>query len=120
MNVPSRTDHVAKADGNAEFALSLPLNTQPNIDWALVALFYAALHYIEAYLAPAHHLRSHEARDNYVGRDANLKSIYVEYGELKYYGFNARYGVFGFTPKDVTDHAAVAFSAIKAHVQSLF
>lgn len=117
--MPSRQEHVNKADGNAEFALSLPLSTQTQIDWALISLFYAALHYVEAYLAPTCHHKSHQTRDSYIGRDSDLRRIYSEYQELKYYGFNARYEMCGFKLSDVRDNAASAFETIKAHIKPL-
>lgn len=72
----------------------MPLTDQTRIDWALVILFYAALHYVEAYLATVgQHQRSHTTRDNVVARDPNLKKIFSEYQDLKFYGNNARYEV---------------------------
>ena len=41
--MPSKLDHITKADGNAASAMSLPLDSQTRIDWALIALFYAAM-----------------------------------------------------------------------------
>jgi hypothetical protein len=115
--VPSRRDHITKADGNAAFALSLPLDRQANIDWALIALFYAAMHYVEAYLAPGYHLKSHEARDSYINKEAHLRRIFAEYQHLKFFGFNARYEIAGFKAEDVTDDAARYFQTIKSHIQ---
>lgn len=114
--MPTREQHVTKADGNAAFALSLPLDNQSQIDWALVALFYAAMHYVEAYLAPTVHLKSHETRDTYISREAHLRRIFKEYAHLKYFGFNARYEVYGFKPKDVKDEAAKDYETIKTHI----
>lgn len=115
--MPSKLEHVAKADGNAAFALSLTLDNQTRIDWALVALFYAAVHYIEAYLAVSNqHLKSHATRDNVIGRDAYLKRIYIEYQDLKFYGFSARYEACAFRPHDVTGIAVKAFEIVKLHI----
>lgn len=118
--MPSKQDHKTKADGNAAFALSLNLDSQTRIDWALIVLFYAAMHYVEAYLAAMSiHLRSHTTRDSYLGRDSNLRPIYAEYQDLKYYGYNARYEVCTFTANDVTDAAAKHFEKIKAQITPL-
>jgi len=118
--VPSKQEHITKAEGNAALATSLPLDTQARIDWALIMLFYAAMHYIEAYLATlGQHLRSHTTRDAFVGRDPNLKTIYAEYRDLKFYGYTARYEVYAFQAEDVTNHAAKHFATIKANLQSL-
>jgi hypothetical protein len=115
--MPSFQEHLKKADGNAAFARSLSLTKQANIDWALIALFYAALHYVEAYLAKQTiHLRSHETRDKTVARDAQLKKTYKQYAHLKYFGFNARYEVFGFAAKNVNDEALADFEAARKNI----
>ena len=117
--MPAKEDHVLKANGNAGFALSLALTSQPNIDWALIALFYAAMHYIEAYLAvQGQHLRSHETRDKVVARDKNLRKIFNEYADLKYFGYVARYEPYQFKANDVTSSATPQFLTLKAHIAS--
>lgn len=103
--MPSRDDHVKKATENEVFANRLDTNTQASINWKLIVSFYAALHYVEAYLAKAlnQHVRVHTTRDSIVSRESNLRAIRKEYAHLKYYGFNARYEADQFTAKDVTD-----------------
>ena len=115
--MPSKLEHKTKADGNAALALSINLDSQPRIDWALIMLFYAAMHYVEAYLAlQGVHLKSHTSRDSHLGRDSKLKPIYGEYKDLKFYGYNARYEVFGFKASDVRDEALKGFEKIKSHI----
>ena len=101
--MPTKDEHVHKAEGNETFASSIEPTNQTRIDWKLVILFYTAVHYVEAYLAKTMgtHLRSHTTRDNYITREANLKKIRVSYMHLKYFGYNARYEFDGFTVKDV-------------------
>lgn len=67
--MPSRDEHLAKAQGNETFAVSITHENQTKIDWTLVILFYVAVHYVEAYLAVqlSVHARSHTMRDRYVG-----------------------------------------------------
>jgi hypothetical protein len=121
--VPTKAEHLNKATGIAALADSLkPLTDQAKIDWALVMLFYAAVHYVEAYLStltPAIHLRSHTTRDSYMGRNSTLKKVYKEYQDLKFYGYNARYELFGFTSRDVTDVAAKNFAKIKNYLDKI-
>lgn len=101
-------------------ALSLSLDTQSKIDWAMVMLFYAAMHYVEAYLARSGvHMRSHTTRDTVMSRDATLRRIYKEYAELKFFAYNARYEFLGFKPADVTENAAPKFAAIKSYLTPL-
>lgn len=117
--MPSLEEHLRKANGNEAFADSIKASSQSEIDWKLIVLFYAAMHYVEAYLAKSQtHLRSHTTRDGYVTREANLKKIRTEYNHLKYFGYNARYEIDGFTTRDVA--AAVAhFATVKARIAPL-
>jgi hypothetical protein len=118
--VPSKDQHLGKAIGNERFAKSLALSEPPWIEWALTAMFYAAMHYIEAYLATrGQHPRSHVTRDGFVGREPNLKRIFIDYQELKTYGLNARYEMVAFKANDVTEHATRSLETIKAHIDSL-
>jgi hypothetical protein len=118
--LPSKQEHVAKAEGNARFASSLSLDDPARIDWALIATFYAAMHYVEAYLATQGlHVRSHTTRDGYVGRDAHLKKIYSQYQDLKYYGYNARYEMNPFQSSDVTHYATPDLETIRGHIVPL-
>ncbi|HEX7360918.1 MAG TPA: hypothetical protein VF283_10540 [Bryobacteraceae bacterium] len=119
--MPSKAEHIAKAEGNEAFASEMPLTRQPNIDWALVAIFYAAVHYVEAYFSlSGTHLRSHTTRDRYVGRDPKLKPVFREYSNLKYYAYNARYEATNFKPLEVTEIALPALDKIKAQLKPLF
>jgi hypothetical protein len=121
VTVPSKTDHIAKAQGNETFVSGIELTASANIDWALTATFYAAVHYIEAYLAIAGtHLRSHKTRDSVVGRDSILKPIFKQYSDLKYFAYNARYEVMPFSPSDVTAIAIPALANIKSQLLPLF
>jgi hypothetical protein len=113
--VPTADEHIKKAQGNETFADSVAPSNQANIDWKLIALFYVAVHYVEAYLAKnlQLHLRSHTTRDNYVGKEPNLKAIRLAYSHLKYFGYNARYEIDEFTAADVRD-ASDYLAQIKA------
>lgn len=56
--------------------------------------FYAALHYVEAYLAtknPPMHSRNHSVRDSNIHSDPVLRAIYVDYRELESECHDARY-----------------------------
>jgi hypothetical protein len=103
--LPIHSDHVNKAKGNEAFADAISPNSQAQIDWKLVVLFYAALHYVEAYLAKQMgvHLRSHTTRDSYVSKESNLKKVRTQYGHLKFFSYNARYEMDKFTANDVNE-----------------
>ncbi len=117
--MPTKEEHLAKAAGNETLALSLALDNQTNIDWALTILFYSAVHYVEAYFAlSGQHLKSHTTRDSWIGRDSALKRIFNEYQDLKFYGYNARYEVSNFKVTDVRDVAIKAHATIRAYIET--
>ncbi len=113
--MPTRDEHVRKAQENQAFNDEFDSSTQARIDWKLVVYFYTAMHYVEAYLAKTlgMHGRSHTTRDNYIAREAGLKQIGTEYMHLKYYGYNARYEPPQFNAQDVKD-AEGYLTALKA------
>ena len=115
--MPTKEQHVERANSTGTLALSLKLDSQSRIDWALIMLFYSAMHYVEAYLSKLGvHLRSHPTRDVAMSRDASLRKIYREYNDLKYFGYNARYEFCGYKATDVTNTAMKHYDAIKTHL----
>jgi hypothetical protein len=103
--LPTRDEHVKRAEENQAFNDEFDSATQARIDWKLIVSFYTAMHYVEAYLAKNlnQHVRSHTTRDSYVTRDSGLRKISIEYAHLKFYGYNARYEPPQFSAKDVKD-----------------
>jgi len=89
--VPTTAEHRAKAENN-EF-LSSELNN-PFWDWAVTGIFYAALHYVEAYFSsriPPLRPPTHKLRAGYIHADAYLDPIYIDYRQLEDESRNARY-----------------------------
>lgn len=117
--MPRKPEHISKAEGNERFARSLDNKDPASVDWAIVALFYTALHYIEAYFAQVgtHH-RDHQTRDDSIYKDPKTKPIYRTYSKLKSYGHNARYYVYAFDETDIK-YAESHLATIKAHLSGL-
>jgi hypothetical protein len=89
--MPTPAQHRAKAVHNESFAAN---SGDPFWDWAITGIFYAALQYVEAYLAsqvPPVHPPTHQIRDSHIHRDRNLSPIYVDYRELQDESRDARY-----------------------------
>jgi|HubBroStandDraft_1064217.scaffolds.fasta_scaffold336054_1 hypothetical protein len=103
--MPTRDIHVKKATDNEAFAAGIDEASQVAINWKLIVIFYAAVHYVEAYLAHklGIHLKSHTTRDQYIAKEVKLRAIGTQYMHLKFYGYNARYEADQFTKKDVKD-----------------
>jgi hypothetical protein len=90
--MPSFDEHLSKARKNQEFAASLRLDTPTCVGWALTALFYSALHYVEAYNAKYHHhCDNHKQRNDEIVRNDVLVPIWADYSDLANFSWNARY-----------------------------
>ena len=91
--MPGENDHHEQALNNVLFFQSFDLPSTPFRDWAVTALFYSALHFVDAYLATCnapiagrpplltggHHPNSHFDRDQKVANEPFLSEIWNEY-----------------------------------------
>ena len=114
----TKTEHLTKSANNETFAGSLDTSSATGIEWKLTALFYAAVHYIQAYLIGSSKgpITNHSQRDSAIFRDAKIRPIYVDYQELKTHSRDARYEAnSGFTTSDVEKQQR-NLAAIKAEV----
>ncbi len=85
-------EHLAKAQQNELFASELGLSSGVHIDWTITILFYAAVHYVQAYFATrGKTFHMHRSRDSALGRDPNISGIYQDYRELEHFSRQARY-----------------------------
>lgn len=120
--MPSKAEHISKAEHNENFATTLNSDgSYPDYrDWVVTAYFYSAVHYVEAYLATlGKHSPDHRIRDADIGSDASLQPIYNDYRALKDDSTNARYSMWNPTPLDVTNGIKPGHEAIKAHLLSI-
>ncbi|HZS02645.1 MAG TPA: hypothetical protein VFE37_28280 [Chloroflexota bacterium] len=96
---PETAEHLARAERNRAIARALCDPQQcssvqpPPWEWAAVAGFYAALHYVHALLWELHGLTPHDhpARRGYVARTAPLNRVLGAYDTLYDLGWQARY-----------------------------
>lgn len=77
-------------------------------DWQVVALFYAALHQIDAYretrgILPTVEEPNHSERWRVVVSDERFKNIKNDYRRLIDFGFQARYTPVPVSPEDVSN-----------------
>lgn len=65
----------------------------PPLEWAVVAAFYSAVHYVNAYLWEVSRLdpKDHETREKAVQRDSQLRVVASHYSRLSNLGWQARY-----------------------------
>jgi hypothetical protein len=117
--VPDRAQHLSRAVGNEKLARSLDLDDVLQVDWAIVMLFYSALHYIDSFLAGKNkHPRNHDARDSEVESNGTLNQIYNDYRRLKDGSREARYEIPGYHKTQFPQFER-RFKNIKDHITSL-
>lgn len=115
--MPNRADHIAKAQANE--SLSVALQAGGSLDWSVTVLFYAALHLVEATLAPQMHSRTHVERDATIRRHLQLRPIYGHYRELKERSLQARYDCQPFSLPVVQRLYVAEYEAIKSHLRPI-
>jgi len=102
--LPNKAQHIAKATNNESLSGQIDLSLPAAVDWVLTMLFYAALHYIEAYFSlTGRHCGNHGHRDSEIKRDSTLAAIFLDYCALKTYSHQARYQAKIFTPAAITN-----------------
>jgi hypothetical protein len=115
--VPSRLEHLAKAEHNQQLALAL--QGSANLDWSVTILFYAALHLVEATLAAYTHSANHADRFANVNSDPRLQPMFRHYRRLYDFSLRSRYDCDVFTPQFVQTLYAGRYEPIKRHLQPL-
>jgi hypothetical protein len=116
-DVPSRLAHLAKAESNQ--ALAVALQRGSHVEWSVTVLFYAALHLVEAILAPPVHSKNHLVRDHTVQHHPDLQPIYLHYRELYRRSLDARYNCVMFSVLQVEHLYVTRYEPIKQHLRPL-
>lgn len=117
--MPALAEHLYKARNNASFAEKLDSNCDTSTGWALVALFYSAMHYVEGHCAESgqHHEKHNEITDH-IRASVELQPIRYEYRDLSTFGWNARYMPVKYGPTQLQE-AKKCHLAVKAHIENL-
>ena len=121
--MPSKERHLAQAGKNEAFYQSFDLPSTAFLDWAVTGLFYAALHYVDAFLATRGTSSgidpdNHYQREFWLSREILLTSIYSNYQELKNRSEDARYRLLHFTPMSVAQLEATHLGPIRHTIQA--
>ncbi len=118
--MPDCAEHIQKAKHNEDFYASLDLDSTDYRDWIVVGVFYAALHFVAAYLAQQNcHPASHPVTDKYFSRVRVLRQIYRPYRTLKDDRRDASYGMREFTSDEIRSDIFPHLESIKAHLSTL-
>ena len=101
--VPTQADHLAAARQNEVFASDLAKDGR-HYDWAVVGLFYAAVHYGRAYMVTSGlAVTSHRGFATHFVRRSGEISLYRYYRQLQDESERARYDCASYTADDVYD-----------------
>ena len=111
--MPNRQDHLDRAKHNSDFAATI--NPHKYGDWVAVALFYSALHYIDAFLDTVGvQPGKHQRRDSEVSLRKELRPLSRHYFHMKTMSMNARYNPpITFQPKDLAELKTRHLAAIQ-------
>jgi hypothetical protein len=93
------SDHLDTAERNRDLARSLLVASSslrlpvPPYEWAAVIAFYAAVHYVNAYLWERYRIapRDHADRNHHVRTDPILRRCLQAYNRLRDEGYRSRY-----------------------------
>ena len=116
---PSARAHLAGADANVAFGVSLVEDHPADpvaVGWAITALFYAALHETRAYLAARHgkHVVAHEDMRPVWGAHPEMGRCRAPYTELKQQSESARYYLNqAFDPADF-EHLRARYQSVRS------
>lgn len=100
--MPNSATHRRQALHNEALLAAFDTETTPFRDWMVIAIFYAALHHIESYLATKNvHLHTHLGRENLIWAVHELRPIYDDYRRLKHRSELARYDAVAFSADQV-------------------
>jgi uncharacterized protein (UPF0332 family) len=117
--MPSKDDHLQKARHNEAFFDSFELRSTPYLDWVVTGIFYAALHYVDAFLATQGvHPGSHSRRDAEVKLFLGA-GFYLDDRALKDDSQDARYRAHRFSAEEVDNDIKPLFQKIKSEVLAL-
>lgn len=112
--------HRQKARKNIGLAQDLTNLKGDYRDWRTIALFYAAVHLVQAYLRDktTEYPQTHAERDRLINANPHLRTIYPSYRELKQLAVTARYTCLPTNDFDVSE-AQKQLAVIQAHIDRL-
>jgi hypothetical protein len=115
--MPREDEHAVKASRNEQFAESLDPKDPVHENWAVIAAFYSALHYVESYFARfGVKCSGHQERFQQFKDDGNIKKAYSSYHYLYTLSVTARYYCSGL-PADPYQVAKPHLAAVKQQVE---
>jgi uncharacterized protein (UPF0332 family) len=116
--MPTEEQHLAQYERNV--LISQHLAEASDYDWAVTALFYAALHLVQAWFVTRNFsVGNHRRRDNEMLASTYLQPILDEYRALRTHSENARYNCRLFSQREFEEIRSGSFATVVAHMESL-
>jgi hypothetical protein len=114
--MPNVADHILQARHNEDFYRATDKNAYS--DWAMTAVYYAALQYVDAYLARIGMIDpgGHDVRDQELHRRPELRPIINSYFRLKSRSRSARYYCATFPLPELQRSYEGDLTAIRKHL----
>ena len=117
--MPGSVAHRQRAIENERFATQrLDASLSDDRHWVVTALFYAAVHWVDAYLALSNtHPRNHQQRQSLIRSDPNLHAIHGSYRWLEDRSREARYDLIVFSEQDIQTLLSRQFVPLRDHLK---
>lgn len=118
--MPPAQFHIQKAERNERFYQSCNLGNSSFKEWATVAIFYAALHYVDALLEnqASIHPKNHKDREAAISKISQFRQIAPHYLYLYDRSRDARYTDMLFTDAFFSDILTNQFCPVRTHLRS--
>ena len=109
--------HLAQARHNEDFFGRIDQSLDS--DWAVTALFYAALHYVDAYLFRKNlNPGDHAERNRMMQANPTTSAIWSHYRRLLDRSWDARYNAATYTPPQIAQLHQIDFARVKREMTS--
>ena len=115
--MPPRDRHIFQAESNERVVSLLAEADGQSTDWEVTALFYSALHYVDALLdsTAGLHPRNHRNRNILVSRHTDIARYYLR---LYNWSLDTRYNVVSILPEEVERIADDYFRPIRENIRN--
>jgi hypothetical protein len=115
----TKDEHLRKAEENQAFAESITNSDVAQREWGLIIRFYAAIHYVEAYLSSVGcGTVSHRERRRVIASRSELAPLADDFQDLYNLAWNARYLCLPCPTAEVIKAHQLLLS-IRAHIRLL-
>jgi hypothetical protein len=114
--------HISEAKKNF-IGYKTQLKTANDKDWAIVRLFYSALHLVQAYAVSYQAQnggtvpRTHSTREVFIAN--HLSEIEAEYSRLEEASRDVRYDLIVLTEAEIVEYHDDEFESMRSHLRSL-